>query len=145
MDKKEKFKTFIFIFILCGIYVFIFSDTGILERRELNKKYNLLLKKIDYIKSSNSDLSKECENYRNGLYSSNDIIGSGFVYKTGNLLYIDEKEKEKIPKSGIIPDDFTISLEHLRIIWIVISTMFIFYYILKKNKSDEIIDGPDIN
>ena len=56
-----------------------------------------------------------------------------------------KKRMKKSPKTGFIPDDFIISLEHLRIIWIVVSFMIIFYYILKKNKSDDLTDGPDIN
>lgn len=145
MHRKDKFKTIILIFVLSGFYVFIFSDSGVLERRELSKKYDLLLKKIDYIKKSNSELSEECEKYRSGLYSQKDITGSGFVYKTGKLLYVNEKESEKVSKTGILPEDFIISLEHLRVIWIIISVMLIFYYILKKNKSDDLTDGPDFN
>ena len=95
--KKKNLKHSFLFFILSGFYVFVFSDSGILERRELNKKYEQLLKKIDYIKKSNSELSKECENYKSGLYSNGDITGSGFVYKTGKLLYVNEKENEKVP------------------------------------------------
>ena len=145
MDKKERFKTFIIIFVLSGLYIFVFSESGILERRELNKKYNLLAQRIDYIKATNSKLSKECEDYRSGRYSDSDIIGSGFVYKTGKLMYINDTGKETVPIDGTVPDDFLISLDHLRIIWILISVMFLFYYFLKKNKSDDATNGPDFN
>jgi hypothetical protein len=127
------------------VYIFVFSESGILERRELNKKYSQLSEKIDYIKSDNLKLSKESEKYRSGFYSNSDIIGSGFVYKTGKLLYINEKGKETIQNTLIKPDDLLISLDHLRIIWILISVMFLFYYFLKKNKSDDLTDGPDFN
>ncbi|HPS88031.1 MAG TPA: hypothetical protein PLY36_14865 [Spirochaetota bacterium] len=145
MHKRERFKTFIIIFILTGLYIFVFSESGILERRALNKKYNQLAERIDNIKTSNSMLSKECENYRSGIYSNSDIIGSGFVYKTGKLMYINDTGKETVPIDGTTPDDFLISLDHLRIIWILISVMFLFYYFLKKNKSDDATNGPDFN
>jgi len=145
LHKKERFKTFIIIFILSGLYIFIFSESGILERRELKKKYTLLVEKIDYVKASNSRLSKDCEKYTAGIYRDNDIIGSGFVYKTGKLMYIFDKGKETVPESGKTGEDLLISLEHLRIIWILISVMFLFYYFLKKNKSDDVNDGSDFN
>lgn len=145
MHKKERFKTFIIIFILSGLYVFIFSESGILERRELNKKYDQLSSRIENIKADNSRLSKQCENYRSGIYSDNDIIGSGFVYKTGKLMYISDTGKETVSMDGMNPDGFIISLDHLRIIWILISLMFLFYYFLKKNKSDDLTNGSDFN
>lgn len=145
MDKKEKFKTFILIFVLSGLYIFIFSESGVLERRELNKSYDQLVKKIDYIKLSNSRLLKDCEKYRAGIYSDNDIIGSGFIYKTGKLMYINETGKETVPESGTNTDDLLINLGHLRIIWILISVMFMFYYFLKKNKRDDLTDGTNFN
>ena len=145
MHKRERFRTFLIIFILSGLYIFIFSESGILERRELNKKYYHLTEKIDFVKKQNESLLKESENYRSGLYGDKDIIGSGFVYRTGTLLYFKEKEKEISNDSTITQDDFMISLDHLRIIWIIISLMFMFYYFLKKNKNDELNDGSDFN
>ncbi len=145
MHKKERFRTFLVIFILSGLYIFIFSESGILERRELNKKYNHLNEKIDYIKKENENLLKENEKYRAGIYNDKDIIGSGFVYRSGTLVYFKDSGKEIIPESNIGQDDFIISLDHLRIIWIIISMMFLFYYFLKKNKRDDLNDGSDFN
>ncbi len=145
MHKKEKFRTNLIIFVLSGLYIFIFSESGVLERRELSNKYNQLSEKIDYINKNSSHLSKECEKYRSGIYNSSDIIGSGFVYKTGKFLYINDTGKEKVPDTGISRDDLIISLEHLRIIWILISVMFLSYYFLKNDKSDELTNGTDFN
>lgn len=145
MNKKEKFKTFVIIFVLSGLYIFVFSESGLLERRELNKKYDQLSEKIDYIKYNNLKISKECEKYRSGLYNSADIIGSGFVYKTGKLIYIEDSQKESISGNVTNPEDFSISLEHLRIIWIIISVMFLSYYFLKNTKSDDLNNGSDFN
>ncbi len=127
------------------MYLFIFSESGILERRELNKKYNQLNVKIGYIKADNEKLLKECEKYRAGNYNNDDIIDSGFVYKTGKFIYINDKVKEIVPDTATNPGDFSISPEHLRIIWIIISIMYLFYYFLKKNKSDDLTNGPDFN
>lgn len=145
MFRREKFKTFIIIFILSGLYIFIFSESGIIERNELNKKYKRLNQKIGYIKADNERLLKECDKYRSGNYNDTDIINSGLVYKTGKFIYIDDRVKEVVPDTGINPGDFSISPEHLRIIWIIISVMYLFYHFLKKNKSEDLTDGPDFN
>ena len=145
MDKKERFKAFILVFTLIGIYFFIFSESGFLERRELNKKFSTLNEKINYLKTDNQRLSQECEKYRTGNYSDNDIIGSGLISKNGKLLYTNITEKEKDKESSIIQEDFSVSTEHLRIIWILISIVTLFYYFLNKKKSEENTDGSDFN
>ncbi len=145
MHKKERFKTFLIIFLLSGLYIFIFSESGILERRSLNKKYDQLTAKIDYIKKENDYLQKESGNYRSGLYRDNDIMGSGFVYKTGKLVYFKDAEKEIISEPDFDNNDPFISLDHLRIIWIIISLMILFYHFLKNNNNNELNDGSDFN
>lgn len=145
MDKKERFKAFILVFSLIGIYFFIFSESGLLERRELLKKFNTLNEKINYLKTDNIKLSNESEKYRSGYYSDSDIIGSGLVNRNGKLLYINDSGKEENKDSKLIQEDFTISVEHLRIIWILISIVTLFYYFLKNKKTEETADGSDFN
>jgi len=145
LDKKERFKAFILVFTLIGIYFFIFSESGLLERRELNKKFNTLTEKINYLKTDNQRLLHEYEKYRSGNYSDNDIISSGLITKNGKLLYTDETGKEKDKERSIIQEDFSVSTEHLRIIWILISIVTLFYYFLNKKKSEETSDGSDFN
>jgi hypothetical protein len=137
---------------LAGSYLFIFSENGILERRELQKKYYLLIEKINFIKENNSSLNNECEKYKAGKFSNKDLIDSGFASKTGKILYINDSIKDQIKADGAsqgnrdeFDDDFNISLKHLRIIWIIFSVIFLFIYYLKYSKNRESTDGPDIN
>lgn len=145
MDKKERFKAFILVFTLIGIYFFIFSESGLLERRELNKKFNTLNEKINYLRSDNNMLSNEYEKYRSGHYNDGDLIDSGFITSNGKFLYFDDTGKDDIKKGDIIQEDFTVNVEHLRIIWILISIVILFYYFLKNKKTEEAIDGSDFN
>ena len=145
MVKRVKFKTFIIIFILAGVYLFIFSENGILERRELQKKYNLMAEKIADIKESNANLNNECEKYRSGKFNDKDITGSGFVYKTGKVMHISGTVKDQVKTNETNYDEFMISLEHLRFLWIFISIMFLFFYYLKEYNRRKLTDGSDIN
>jgi hypothetical protein len=123
----------------------VFSESGILERWDLNKKFSILNSKIESLKLESLKLYGECEKYRTGIYSENDILGAGLIYKQGKLLYINYTGKEILPDNAAATEDFLISLEHLRIIWILVSIMFLFYYFLAKKKSEEPADGSDFN
>ena len=142
MVKRAKFKTFIIIFILAGSYLFIFSENGILERRELQKKYNLMIEKIASIKESNASINNEFEKYKSGKFNNKDIIDSGFVNKTGKIFFFSDTIESKADSSEKAQDDFMISLEHLRYIWILISVVFLFFYFLNNNRK-ELRDGSD--
>jgi len=143
--KRIKFKTFIIIFMLAGVYIFIFSENGILERRELQKKYNLMTEKIANIEEKNLSLNNECEKYRSGKFNNKDIAGSGFVYKTGKVMYISDTVKEQVKTNETIYDEFMISLEHLRFLWILVSVMILFFYFFKEYNKKEVSGGADIN
>ncbi|MCL1834372.1 MAG: hypothetical protein FWG49_07720 [Leptospirales bacterium] len=145
MVKRVKFKTFIIFFILMGLYLFVFSENGILERWELQKRYNLLNEKIDLIKESNLNLNNESENYRAGKFNSKEITDSGFVNKTGKVMYINDTTKDQVKSSETAGDEFIISPAHLRFIWILFSIMFLFFYFFKNNNSRDLTDGSDIN
>ena len=145
MVKRVKFKTFIIIFILAGVYLFIFSENGILERRELQKKYNLMTEKIANIKESNSRLNNECEQYRSGKFTDKDIIDSGFVNKDGKVMHISGAVEEPVKINETNYDEFMISLEHLRFLWILVSIVFLVFYYLKNYNRREVADGSDIS
>jgi len=127
---------------LAGSYLFIFSENGILERKELQRKYNLMTEKIASIKENNASLNNEYEKYRSGKFNNKDIIDSGFVGKTGKILYISDIPEDKITDSKTAKNEFMISLEHLRYIWIFISIVFLIFYFFKNNKT-ELNDGSD--
>jgi cell division protein FtsB len=140
--KRVNFKTFIIIFILAGSYLFIFSENGILERRELQKKYDQMTGKIASIKESNESIRNESEKYRSGKFSSKDIIDSGFVNKTGKILYTGEAIENKASNSEPVQEEFMISLEHLRYLWIFISIVLLFFFFFL-NDNKELTDGSD--
>jgi len=125
------------------VYIFIFSENGILERRELQKKYTLMTEKIANIKESNSSLNNECEKYRSGKFDNKDIIDSGFVHKTGKVMYISDTVNEQVKFNDTTQDEFMISLEHLRYLWIFVSIMILFFYYYKEYNKRKLTDGSD--
>jgi hypothetical protein len=131
---------------LAGSYLFIFSENGILERRELQKKYNQLTDKIANIKETNSIISNECEKYRSGKFSNKDIIDSGFIYRTGRVMYISDNQiQTNVTTQDEFNNEFMLSLEHLRFIWILVSIMILFFYFFREYNSRKSTYGSDIN
>lgn len=136
LAKKDKFKSFIFLFILFSVYVFVFSESGILERMKLNKDYKTLAQRIATLESDNAAISDNLKQYSEGLYRDKDVIASGYVNNGGKVICFNE------PASGVTDaepknNEFYIELSHLRVIWIIFSIVLMVYYYTRKKKEVE--------
>ena len=140
MVRKDKFGTFLLVFFLFSIDIFVFSESGILERIKLNNKFDLLNKRITDLKDENVELNKFVKNYSAGIYSDTDILRSGYTGKGGNVLFFKGVPEEK--KNDLIVDKeiFNFNYDHLRIIWIIISVMIITIFLTRKNDGNEFPD-----
>ncbi len=126
LGKRNRFSTFLLIFFLFSIYIFVFSESGILERIKLNNRFDSLDKRIGVLKQENSELNKLYENYAISKYSSLDIVRSGYTYYDGKILLFTGYGKEERAKEPLIKEDlFSFNYSHLRIIWLIISSMII--------------------
>ena len=129
------------IFSLFSVYIFIFSESGLLERNRLKSKYELLQQRILQNKKAKDQLQKLLEEYRAGNYSQSDIAASGLIYSEGKVIIFDENyrlKEENLPQKNM---NFEVDLFHLRIIWIIISIMVVVYYINRIKMKEESSDG----
>lgn len=140
MVNKDKFGTFLLIFFLFSIYIFIFSESGILERIKLNNKFELLNKRISDLKNENIELNKSVKSYSEGNYSDLDILRSGYTGMDGSVLLFKGVPEEKKTESIIDKDILYFNYDHLRIIWIIISVMIIIIFLTRKNNGNEFPD-----
>lgn len=136
--KRSRFRTFLLVFFLFSIYIFVFSESGILERIKLNNKFDILDKRIGVLKQENSELDKLYENYSASKYSSLDIVRSGYTYNNAKiLLFTGDSEEGQGDDSIIKVDLINFNYSHLRIIWLIISSMIIIIY-FTKNTNEEV-------
>lgn len=141
MIKRNRFSTFLLVFFLLSIYIFVFSESGILERIKLNNKFDILDKRIGVLKQENSELHKLYENYSVSKYSSLDIVRSGYTYNNSKILLLTGHSKEDRVNDHITKVDlFNFNYSHLRIIWLIISAMIIIIY-FTKNTEEVFSDG----
>ena len=75
-------------FVLAGIYVFVFSESGLLKRIELERDINALEKKIDNLKIDRDELRKMYERHSRGEQSTGDAIKSGYISREGKLIFL---------------------------------------------------------
>jgi len=138
--KKDKFGTFLLVFFLFSIYIFVFSESGILERIKLNNKFDLLNKRITDLKDENIELNKLVKSYSAGIYSDSDILKSGYTGSYGSVLFFKGLPEEKKTDFIIDQDILNFNYDHLRIIWIIISVMIITIFLTRKKDGSEFPD-----
>ena len=115
--------------VLLGVYVFVFSETGIFERKNLQKKIYLSSEQIQKLQIINRDLELRIEQYSKGNFPLSDILDSGYVPVGSLTIFLENSQPSsfKETKEKIIdidmdsgkPDIF--DTESLRIMWIVFS------------------------
>lgn len=93
------------------------------------------------LKQENSELNKLYENYAVSKYSNHDIVRSGYTYYNGKILLFTGAGKEDSPGEHIIKEDLlNFNYSHLRIIWLIISSMIIIIYFTRKTNGEVFSD-----
>jgi len=125
-------------FFLSGVYVFIFSESGILERRNLELKKQKLVSVLSELKNENRELESVYREYLSGSISENDFQKSGFTGRGDRVLYF----KGGIPKDNralpLLPEDESrVNLGHMRLIWLILSALIMIFLFSRMIRSSE--------
>lgn len=110
----------------------VFSESGILERTEINKKMkNLLLNTLE-LKKTNAKLDRLYHQYKDGLVADTDLFRWGYLPNEKRLYYIeDEHTLSKVENVKQTKKPFKVEISHFRIIWVVISVLIMLLYYSK--------------
>ena len=126
------------LFFLSGIYIFIFSESGLLERMQLennNKHIEIRLKKL---RDKRYFLTKKLYSIQKGLISPKALSDIGYI-KQGNKVVVLKPFKKKSQDTVIDQKKTNLSfkISHFRIIWITLSiTIIILHFTrISKNKN----------
>lgn len=142
MPRKKRLTAFILIFFLSGIYVFIFGESGLLERLVLEKKRAGFIENIADLKEENKRLRELLNRYSEGRLSEKDILDSGFTAGDERILSLhgvkDQDDKVREPADVL---ESTVRLSHVRIIWVVVSMLILLFYFSRKEKREEAEDN----
>ncbi len=129
MKKILNFKLILLLFLLSGVYITLFSESGYLERRKHGEKISELKKRVADLKNENTRLKRLSEFYREGGLTEEDLLRAGYVKKGEKVIFV----KGKLPGNDGLkkpdPDDESfISMGNLRIAWIFISALVLIVY-----------------
>ncbi len=122
------------------MYVFIFSESGILERRNLELKKQRLVSVMSELKAENRELESLYKEYLSGTISENDFQKSGFTGRGDRLLFFKggaSKENRVLPVSE---DENRVNLGHMRLIWLILSALIMIFLFSRMIRSSEPAD-----
>jgi cell division protein FtsB len=114
---------FLAVFLLSSVYFFVFGDSGILERMNLESDKKNIEEKIDALKDENRSLSKKLNRYREGRYAGDDFLDSGYIKPGEKVIVLSGPGEKNVPinteeKGG---GRYSGILSYLRILWVAIS------------------------
>ena len=138
-NQRYRWAIFIVVFALSAVYFFIFSESGLLERKNLEKDKKDIVVKIDALKSENKRLQSRLNNYRKGEYPKEDILKSSYVKPGEKVVFfhgLDDGVPGKAGKKGT-EAGFSVPLIYLRIVWAVISSIVVLLVVLYGRKHKE--------
>jgi hypothetical protein len=115
------------LFFLAGVYLFVFSESGALERKRYEEKHSVIMEKIEALKSENSRLEAAAGRRDTVVISDEDLARAGYVKKGSKLIF--NKAAAAAKGAGYLPsadqESGVIAISHLRVVWIVISALTI--------------------
>ncbi len=138
MAVNNRIITFFLIFTLSAVYVFIFGETGLIERLNLSRKADGFEIDIQELRLQNGSLSRELSRLKAGMYFDSELAGAGFVF-AGSRLAVFEDEQYPSEKENEVVSETSINTMHLRIIWIVFSAIVVLLFLIR----NPVRDGPD--
>lgn len=130
---------FLLLILLAGIYIFVFGESGILERRRLSAERSYLEGINSYIARENGFLRDILEYHRNEISESE--RRNHFYLSSGEKIIAFENSSNKnsdIPRY-VRDREKAEFIKNLRIVWFIISVLSLLFYFMKIKKED-----PDV-
>lgn len=127
VSQHYRASVFIAVFLLAAVYFFVFSETGFLERLNLEKERKSIIANIETMKSENERLHRLLKKYRAGAYTEKDLQNSGYIKEGGTILYFSgiEGKHQHYDVKPTQSASFPVPLPYLRIGWIGISALIV--------------------
>lgn len=140
--QRNRSSLLLLLFVLFGIYSFIFGDSGLLERLEIHEEQKRVASRINNLNKENKLLSDEYndiidDNTKDDFFKK-EAANSGYIENDDKHLFFKGSiEKEKRADNTGKKDEYTVDISQLRILWLVASVMIILIYFGRKKVSEE--------
>jgi cell division protein FtsB len=128
------------LFLLLGallvVYVFVFGESGILERMELRKNKARLAGRVHELGEENSRLRGLFARYRSGEFLDEEAGKAGYIKPGEKHLYFRNRDRG----DGIRDDadagkeGYRAEISHLRVLWLVVSALVLVFYFARRSR-----------
>lgn len=142
-NQRNRSSLLLLLFVLFGIYSFIFGDSGLLERIRIHDEQKRVTGRISSLNKENKLLSDEYRdildnNTKDGILKK-EAVRSGYMERDDKLLFFKRSTAKEKPAAGNSEkkDEYTVDIMHLRILWLVASVMIILFYFGRKNAASD--------
>ncbi len=144
LNESSKAGLIILISVLFGIYCFVFGQSGILERMHLHSIRDAVENQIEQLEAENDALFSTYLKYKSGKYLKKEAEKSGYISPGEAVLIFPEDKGSETQSGSVMPSDANnikngqSETKQLRILWIILSFIIIFLYIIKNQTKTEV-------
>ena len=138
-ERRNRFSSIVLLCVLSGIYLFVFSGSGVLERINLQRKNDGLVNGIKSINEEKKRLESTLLDYEKGGKTGDDVLNAGFIRSGDQGVFLRNAVPGTSPAAKEKKDEasFTFEMIHYRILWVVLSLLiFFFHYSRRPHKED---------
>ncbi|MFW6365817.1 MAG: FtsB family cell division protein [Spirochaetota bacterium] len=138
LNESNKAGLIILISVLFGIYCFVFGQSGILERMHLAGIMETINRQINRLEAENDALFSTYLKYKSGRYLKHESEQAGYIADGETVaLFPPLEETDSVSRdqtgsySLLRLENEKSQAKQLRILWIILSFIIIFLYIVK--------------
>ncbi len=127
---------FLLLVLLAGIYIFVFGESGILERRRLSAEKSYLEGINSYLAGENAFLRDILENHKDEI-SEAESRNHFYISNGEKLIAFENASKKNTDVPKYVRDREKVEfIKNLRIVWFVVSVISLLFYFMKIKKED---------
>jgi hypothetical protein len=124
---------------LVAMYVFVFGESGVLERYELRKSKARLAGRIEALKKQNGDLGALTDAGGRETLLREEALRTGYLHPGEKIVVFRDEERDDRRKQKAKGDTAEIpaALRHIRILWVAFSALVVLFYLARKNRQKD--------
>ncbi len=136
LNHKSKFSLFVLLFVLFGIYCFVFGESGVLERMRLKSERKELVEQIHVLQRENKNLRQLLRRHEKGEFIREEAQRAGFIKPGEKAVFIEGVDLPEKVADTQEESAYGVKLEYLRIFWIVLSSLIVLMYLFVRKERE---------
>jgi cell division protein FtsB len=121
------------------VYLFVFGDSGLLERARLQREREALAQRLADAEEAHAGLLRLVERYRRGELMDQEAHRAGFLAPGEKMLFVSDTPDSPRARRKAAPElrKRGSAITAARIVWIVVSGILVLLYFTRRRRSLE--------